>query len=112
MAGKYFKPNPSSDPSIKSAGYGWGWLVLLFGCMIQLMAMASVLAVSTAQFLMIAAICILLFSVLYFRLRKTFIDKRRYGDNIWRSSLVAGMATLFVGGSLMLVGFYILAQKN
>ncbi|MCX6575297.1 MAG: hypothetical protein NTV82_02765 [Candidatus Aminicenantes bacterium] len=91
--GDYLKPN-FSDPLEKRTGYGWGWLWLLSyigGGIMKFEAMPP--GMNFALML----ICLPPILIVYFLFRKSFIEKKRYGSEIWVNSCVAGMLATIVG---------------
>ncbi len=91
--GTYLKPNPT-DPLEKTTGYGWGWFFLLgyIGG-----GMQKVKFISPATDYVLTLVCLPPILLVYFLFRKTFVEKKRFGSEIWVNSFMAGVFATIAG---------------
>jgi len=91
----FLTPKPDPDPLAKNTGFGWGWLVLISYIGGGFDRALSPLLPET-EFL-IEIICLPIIAIVYFRIRKKIIEKRRYGNRICMSSFIAGIWSFLFG---------------
>lgn len=98
------KPDPLIPP--KNRGFGWGWFFLIGGVGYGISTASSI---PPGPQLLIEIICLPIIAVIYFVIRKRIIEKRRYGNDVWRASLSAGILSyLFAFLLVFLVSFLVL----
>jgi hypothetical protein len=104
--GDYLKPKPK-DPLEKTTEYGWGWFVLL-GYIGSGLQKIKILPGSTD--ILLTFVCLPPILVIYFLFRKTFVEKKRFGSEIWTNSFmagvfatIAGLAIIFLAAMLFIV---------
>ena len=91
-------------------GYGWFFLFWIYAYSMQKMSLSYVTKIT----MLIQFFGLILLLLLYFWLRNRAIRKKTYGDKIWRSSFMAGIASYIMVGILVLgsVGFIGGIQKR
>jgi len=91
--GDYLKPKPT-DPLEKTTGYGWGWFFLLgyIGAGLQ-----KVKLISPGTDFVLTLVSLPPILVIYFLFRKAFIEKKRFGVEIWVNSFMAGVFATIAG---------------
>jgi len=92
-----FNKIPNANSLLKKPGkYGWGWLIF-FGILAQYDIRNN--PFSNAAFSILWDTLILLFLILYFWLRRKFIEKWEYST--WKPGLVAGLCIYLVAGIVL-----------
>jgi hypothetical protein len=107
MTGNFLKP--------ESAGYGWGWFVVLIYYLGGLAKAGLAGRIPDTAYISLYLLCIPLVLVVYFPLRKIFIEKRKFSQEIWINSLVAGMVTFvisFLLVFLVLIFFRVIGYQS
>jgi len=108
----FLTPKPDPDPLAKSTGFGWGWLVLI-GYIGSGYSQAPSRLLPETKFL-VEIICLPIIVIIYFRIRKKIIEKRRYGNSIWMASFIGGVCSSLFGILLLFLVtflFLVLGKK-
>jgi len=96
----FLTPKPDPDPLAKNTGFGWGWFVAM--SVIGYSIDKALARHSPEIHVALNVIYLPIIAIIYFRIRKKIIEKRRLGNSISTASFLAGMYTF-----LLMIPIYI-----